>query len=43
MEQEKKNIYELLEDDIMNSDLSESEKNARLSRLIHKCFSFLVP
>ena len=34
MEQEKKNIYEVLEDDIMNSDLSESEKNARLSRLI---------
>ena len=34
MEQEKKNIYELLEDDIMNSDMSESEKNARLSRLI---------
>lgn len=31
---EKKSIYELLEEDIMNSTLSASEKNERLSRLI---------
>lgn len=30
----KKSIYELLEEDIMSSDLSEHEKNKRLSRLI---------
>ena len=34
MEQEKKNIYELLEEDIMNSDLSEADKAAKLSRLL---------
>ena len=34
MEQEKKNIYEILEGDIMNSDLTEAEKNAKLSRLL---------
>ena len=34
MNEEKKNIYEVLEADIMNSDLSEAEKEARLSRLI---------
>lgn len=34
MSQEKKNIYELLEADITNSNLSEAEKAAKLSRLI---------
>ncbi len=33
-EQEKKSIYELLEEDIRTSDLSLNEKNERLSRLI---------
>lgn len=33
-EMEKKSIYELLEEDIMASDLSPNEKNERLSRLI---------
>ena len=32
MSEEKKNIYELLEADIMNSDLSEAEKATRLSK-----------
>lgn len=34
MEQEKKNIYEVLEADIMNSDLSEADKASKLSRLL---------
>ena len=34
MSEEKKSIYELLEADIMSSDLSEAEKAAKLSRLI---------
>ncbi|MBQ7883409.1 MAG: 50S ribosome-binding GTPase [Phascolarctobacterium sp.] len=34
MSEEKKSIYELLEADITNSDLSEAEKAAKLSRLI---------
>ena len=34
MSEEKKSIYELLEADIMNSDLTEAEKAAKLSRLI---------
>ena len=34
MSEQKKSIYELLEADIMNSDLSEAEKAAKLSRLI---------
>ena len=34
MSEEKKTIYELLEADIMNSDLPEAEKAAKLSRLI---------
>lgn len=33
-QEEKKSIYELLEEDIMSSDMSLSEKNERLSRLI---------
>lgn len=34
MEQEKKSIYELLEEDIMKSDISEAEKASKLSRLL---------
>ena len=34
MKKEKKSIYELLEEDIMESDLSLGEKNEKLSRLI---------
>ena len=34
MSEQKKSIYELLEADIMNSDLSEAEKAVKLSRLI---------
>ena len=34
MSNEKKSIYEMLEEDIMASDLSEAEKAAKLSRLI---------
>ena len=34
MEQERKSIYELLEADITNSDLSEADKAAKLSRLL---------
>lgn len=34
MEQEKKSIYEMLETDIMNSELSDAEKATKLSRLL---------